>query len=231
MGGNLPSRRGGAARWGAAAATCLLLLVLTGVWLGRQQLVQGAADRWVRNVSIRPADAVAVLGGGVETRPAMAASYLRNGMAHKILVSNVDHANGKSFSRHTRQNLAELAKLGVSNDVVEVFGCNLTNTYSEVLALRTWSLSTGTQRLIVPTEYFSARRLRWVVQSVFQGTGVEVQVPVISSLDYLKGEWWNNIDALWTFQREVFKYLGYRVIYGLRRAFAEPVEAPRSCQG
>jgi uncharacterized SAM-binding protein YcdF (DUF218 family) len=199
-----------------AFGSILVGLLLLGLWIGHERLLQRAARLWVRSDPVQPADAVAIFGGGIETRPLAAAEYFRRGLVPRILVSDVDSGAEPPSSRsHTQQNLAELKKLGVPDAAIQIFGCHSSNTYEEARALRRWSLDAGAHSLIVPTEHFSARRVRWITQEVFLGTGVQVRVPVIGSLDYLKPEWWDNSDALLAFQREVIKYMGYRLIYML----------------
>jgi hypothetical protein len=215
---------------GVLASLLLLLAILLGLWLDHRQLLQEAARLWVVDDTVEPADAVAIFGGGIETRPSAAAEYLRQGLVHKILVSHVGSAvEDHSSHSHTEQNLAELKKLGVAQGAVEIFGCDLTDTYQEALALRRWSSSTGARSLIVPTEYFSARRVRWITQRVFQGTGVRVRVPVISSLYYLQGDWWNHADAPLAFGREVMKYFGYQLVYGLLATWYQPGNISGAC--
>jgi hypothetical protein len=65
----------------------LLLAALgSGAWLGRNALLQGAADLWVVSDPIAPADAVVVLGGGADVRPFIAADLYAKGLVQKILV-------------------------------------------------------------------------------------------------------------------------------------------------
>jgi uncharacterized SAM-binding protein YcdF (DUF218 family) len=226
----LHRRRGFHFRLGILASVMLLQCILLGLWWGHRQLLQSAARFWVEYDSTEPADVVAIFGGGLETRPSAAAEYFRQGLVHKILVSRVSSAvEHQSSLSHTEQNLAQLKKLGVPDNVVEIFGCNSSSTYQEALALKRWSVSAGAHSVIVPTEYFSARRVRWISQRVFQGTGVKVRVPVIVSLDYLQGKWWNNADALLAFQREVIKYVGYRLLYGLLMPWYEPGNTSERC--
>jgi uncharacterized SAM-binding protein YcdF (DUF218 family) len=197
-----------------ACVSILAGILLLGWLIDREILIQTAARLWVTSDPVQPADAVAIFGGGIETRPSAAAEYFRQGLVRKIVVSNVDSgAELQSSQSHTSRNLAELKKLGVPDDAIDTFGCKSSTTYQEALALRHWSLSNGAHTLVIPTEYFSSRRVRWVAQKVFLGTGVQVQVPAIASLDYLRGQWWDNADALLAFQREVAKYVGYRLMY------------------
>jgi hypothetical protein len=223
-------KKGAASRRGILVSVLLFQCTLIGLWLDHKELLRNAAGLWVEYDSVEPADAVAIFGGGLKTRPSAAAEYFRQGLVHKILVSNVSSAvELRSSLSHTEQNLSELKKLEVPDNVVEIFGCNSSSTYQEALALKRWSLSKGARSLIVPTEYFSTRRVRWITQRVFEGTGVVVRVPVIAPLDYLQGEWWNNADALLAFEREVIKYLGYRLLYGLLAPWYEPGSTSERC--
>jgi hypothetical protein len=67
----------------AAALTITALGALT--WFNRGTLLRYAAEQWVVSDHIQPADAVLVLGGGIDTRPFAAAKDYRNGLVHKIL--------------------------------------------------------------------------------------------------------------------------------------------------
>jgi uncharacterized SAM-binding protein YcdF (DUF218 family) len=65
----------------------MLASVAAGGWLVREPVLVGAADLWIVSDSITRADAIVVLGGGVETRPYAAAELWRRGFADKILIS------------------------------------------------------------------------------------------------------------------------------------------------
>jgi hypothetical protein len=219
-----------ASRRSVLVSLLLLPAILLGLWLDHGRLLQGAARIWVVDDPVEPADAVAIFGGGIETRPAAAAEYFRQGLVHKILVAHSGSAVEYPPSRsHTAQNLAELKKLGVADNAIEIFGCDLSDTFQEALALKRWSLHSGAHRLIVPTEYFSARRVRWITQRVFQDSGAHVRVPVTSSPYYLQGEWWNHMDAPLAFGREVVKYVSYRLIYGPLLSWYEPGNSSERC--
>ena len=71
-----------------------MVLVLTalcaGVWLEREALLRGSADLWIVSDPITPADAVVVLGGGLEVRPFVAADLYKKGLVKKVLLSEVE---------------------------------------------------------------------------------------------------------------------------------------------
>ena len=60
-------------RIGVGALLAVTLLALLAGWLDRTQILRAAARAWVVSDSIVPADAIAVLAGGVKTRPIAAA--------------------------------------------------------------------------------------------------------------------------------------------------------------
>lgn len=195
----------------------LLVLALAGAaWWERVPLLRGAADAWIVSDVLRPADAAVVLGGGLPVRPAAAASYYRAGLVTKVLVSSV-HVDGVELlgvvPSHTSLNRTAVANLGVPETAIELFGTDLTNTYQEAVALREWALRTHAHSVIVPTEVFSSRRLRWVLHRVFSGTGVEIQVAALDPTDYSRDTWWRSDHGLISFQNEIIKYLYYRLKY------------------
>jgi len=67
--------------------------------------------------------------------------------------------------------------------------------------------------LIIPTESFSARRVRWIFHREFRGTPVRIEVSPFESGDSIRAEWWKTKEGLISFQEEVLKYLYYRLQY------------------
>jgi hypothetical protein len=99
-----------------AGILAVVLLALSAGWFNRVQVLRGAARAWVISDSIAQADAVVVLGGGLETRPFVAGDLYKKGVAKQILVSDVRPGRAvklRIFSSHTEANRAVLLKLGV----------------------------------------------------------------------------------------------------------------------
>jgi len=185
-------------------------------WYGREPLLRGAAELWIISDPITPADAVVVLGGGLEIRPFVAADLYRRGLVNKVLVSlAVDEPAGaaSTVAEHTELNRAILLKLGVPAGAIEIFGRGNRNTSDEAVALRQWSDRNTVSVLIVPTEVFSARRVRWIFQRQFLGTNVKIEVPSFEAVRYTSGEWWKTERGVLAFQNEILKYLYYRCKY------------------
>jgi uncharacterized SAM-binding protein YcdF (DUF218 family) len=196
------------------------MLVLASVaaagWLMREPLLLGAADLWIVSDPISRADAIVVLGGGLETRPFVAAEMWRRGLADKILISQAPEERVISIGAmpsHTELNREVLLKLGVPPDAIETFGTANRNTREEAVALRQWAERNVASAFIIPTEIFPARRVRWIFRREFFGTAVKIEVPSIEPPDYTRRDWWKTEHGLVAFQNEFLKYIYYRLKY------------------
>jgi uncharacterized SAM-binding protein YcdF (DUF218 family) len=198
-------------------STLFVMLVALGVggWYGRTLLLRSAADFWIVSDPIGSADAVAVFGGGLEDRPFAAAAYYRQGLVKKILISNVREGPAErlgALSSHAAANRAVLLKLGVPEGDIETFGADLSNTQEEAVALREWAAHARLRSIIVPTEIFAARRVRWMLHRVF-GDNTVIRVPALDPPEYRDGDWWRHEQGIIGFQNEVIKYVYYVLKY------------------
>jgi uncharacterized SAM-binding protein YcdF (DUF218 family) len=200
----------------ALVALLLLATICVSVWCGRATLLRGAAELWIVSDPVGPADAVVILGGGLAVRPFAAADYYKKGLTRKILVSNVRLKKEETLGglpSHNAMNHNVLLKLGVPETAIETFGSELSNTYQEAVALREWAVRTHAHSVIVPTEAFSSRRVRWVIESELTGSGIQVQVPALDETEYGPSDWWKDEKGVIVFQNEVIKYVYYRFKY------------------
>jgi uncharacterized SAM-binding protein YcdF (DUF218 family) len=197
------------------ALLTLLFLVGVSTWFGRMPLLRGAADVWIVSDPVVPSDAVAVFGGGVADRPFAAAAYYRDGLVQKVLISDnrtSPAAELGAVPSDSDANYRVLRRLGVPDGAIEFFGKGSASTHDEVLALREWAGRAGVRSIIVPTEIFSTRRVRWTLHHVF-GHEFAIIVPALDPPEYRRDDWWRNAQGLITFQNEVLKYVYYRMAY------------------
>ena len=133
-----PRHRTKSFRFKASVFFAVLLLASLAGWLACVQILQGIARAWVVSDSIVPADAVVVLGGGLETRPFAAADLYKKGLAKQILISAVRPSPAEKLEivpSHVELNRAVLLKLGVPPEAIVSFGNGVSNTYEEARAL------------------------------------------------------------------------------------------------
>lgn len=206
----------GSKQWRRLLAVCGAAAVLgTCIWVGRDRLLLSAADFWIVSDPIGPADAVAVFGGGIPDRPFAAVQYYRQGLVQKILVSN----GRQSLAATPDVVMSEvgvtegiLVKLGVPISAIETFGNDLTNTYQEALALKAWARRNNAHSIIVPSEIFPARRVRWMLRRVF-GEGFVIRVVALEPAQFHRDDWWRHPQGIVVFRDEILKYVFYRLSY------------------
>jgi uncharacterized SAM-binding protein YcdF (DUF218 family) len=200
----------------ALVRIALVVALIAVAWFGREFWLRGAAELWIVSAEVGPADAVAVLGGGLSVRPVAAAEYFHKGLVKKVLVADVGLDQSEALSivpSHTSLIRGALIKLSVPDTAIEIFGSGVTNTYQEVMALREWAVRNRVHSIIVPTEVFSSRRVRWILEHELVGTEVKVQVAALDPTDYRRDQWWHSDQGLLNFQNEIIKYVYYRFNY------------------
>jgi uncharacterized SAM-binding protein YcdF (DUF218 family) len=190
----------------------VLASVATGGWLVREPVLLGATDLWIVSDPISRADAIVVLGGGLGTRPFVAAELWQRGLADKILISQAALSMG-AIPSHTELNREILLKMGVPAGAIQTFGTANRNTREEAVALREWAERNAASVFIIPIEIFPARRVRWIFRREFSGTAVIIEVPSFEPSRYTRWDWWKTEQGLVAFQNEFLKYIYYRLKY------------------
>ena len=199
-----------------AAIIFVLASFATAGWLIREPLLLGAANLWIVSDPVSRATAIIVLGGGLETRPFVAAELWRRGLADKILISQGPEERAVSIDAmpsQSERNRAILLKLGVPAGAIGTFEAVSKNTRGEAVALRAWAEQNGASAFIIPSEIFPARRVRWIFRREFRGTAVSIEVPAVEPPGYTRSDWWKTEQGLLAFQNEVLKYIYYRLKY------------------
>lgn len=188
--------------------------VYAGSWIERGPLLESIADLWIISDTMTRADAAVVLGGGLDDRPFAAAKLYREGLVHKVLISQVGDDPAASIGavlNHTEANRQVLLRLGVPADAIETFGTANKNTGEEATALSAWVNRNNASTFIIPTEIFSARRVKFIFQR--QLATERIEVLALDPPLYHKNDWWRTGTGLITFQNEILKYIYYRLEY------------------
>ena len=185
------------------------------VWYGRAAVLRTTASLWIVSDPVRPADAIVVLGGNLHVRPGAAAEMYRRGLAEKVLVSQTPVRGPVSADRPSHAELTRdaLMKLGVPAESIEFFGTGSRNTREEAVALRRWVERNSSSTLIVPTDIFSSRRVRWILRHEISSSNIAITVPAFEPPYYSRDDWWRSRAGVSTFRNEVMKYIYYRIKY------------------
>jgi uncharacterized SAM-binding protein YcdF (DUF218 family) len=194
----------------------VLLAGLYAGWQARDEILRGVAQAWMVSDPVVTADAVAVLGGGLETRPFAAADLYKRGIAKRIVLAAVRLSPTEKLAilpSHVELNRTVLLKLDVPPEAIGTFGSDVSNTFEEARALVQWGKANGAKDIIVPTEIFSSRRVRWILGKEAAASGVRVHIVALAPLEYGVDDWWRHSEGVVTFQNEIIKYLYYRTRY------------------
>jgi uncharacterized SAM-binding protein YcdF (DUF218 family) len=199
-----------------AAALLVLGVLLVASYVFRAPLLRASADFWIVNQSVTNTDSIVVLGGGLQTRPFFAAKLFQEGLATRILLMNVKpDATTELGLTPTEQELTRkvLLSQGMTETNLVEIGNRVSSSYEESLAVRNWVKQTGARRIIIPTDLFHTRRVRWLYAKELDGLNVEVIVVAVPQREYTASDWWQHEEGLIAFQNEVIKFAYYRLKY------------------
>jgi len=203
-------------RYGWWLAPVLIVLAIAIAWMARAAILRGMAGLWVVSDPLDHADAIVVLGGRIDVRPFAAADLYRRGFAPRVLISNLVRdllATMQLWPGQTELTRRLLLKLGVPAEAIVEFGDGVSSTYEEARAILDWTKSSGARAVIIPTDPFPTRRVRWTFQHEAASTGVRVIVHPIQLRAYSVDDWWHDERGLIDFQNEVIKFFYYRLYH------------------
>jgi len=178
--------------------------------------LRGAAQAWIINDPLTRADAIVVLGGGLDTRPFEAARLYHEGFAPKILLMDVKPSPTTKLGILPAENdltRQVLLRRDVTNSDCLTIGHAVASTYDESRAVRAWLEQTGAKKLIIPTDLFHTRRVRWLFRKQLKGTGATFVIRAVPLTECDASNWWRHEQGLIAFETEVIKYAYYRIKY------------------
>jgi uncharacterized SAM-binding protein YcdF (DUF218 family) len=210
-----PSRKRIALSWiaGLLAFGCVLLLAC---YVFRAPLLTGVARAWMVDEPTTKADAIVILGGGLENRPFAAARLFHDGVASRILYMDVRHSPaeemGITMSEGEVTHRILLSK-GVPEKAMTMIGNGVTSTHDESKAVEAWMEKNGARSIIIPTDLFHTRRVRWVFTKELRRFKPEIHVVAVASRRYKADDWWQHEEGLIALETELVKYAYYRAKY------------------
>jgi uncharacterized SAM-binding protein YcdF (DUF218 family) len=197
--------------------SCGLVVLFTAFcFVFRAPLLRSAASLWIVNDPVPHADAIVILGGGLEYRPFAAARLYTNGCAKTILLTRPELSPTAQMGLTVPEFVTArqiLLTNGVPETAIQMISTNVTTTRDEALALKSWVLGTKAHSVIIPTDIFHGRRVRWIFAKTLRDTGAAVHVVSVDLPRYAATNWWRHEEGLIMFQNEVVKSLYYHWKY------------------
>ena len=193
----------------------LCVLLIAG-YVFRAPLLRGAAGVWIVSDPLTKADVIVVLGGGPSTRPFEAARLYHLGYAPKILLMNPNATPTEQLGLTAAEHEIErqiLVMKEVPALAIAVVPGVVHSTYDESIAVLNWAKTNNVKRLIVATDAFHTRRVRWLFRKELRPAGIQVEVDAVPVREYTAADWWQHDQGMVAFQNEILKYAYYRVKY------------------
>jgi uncharacterized SAM-binding protein YcdF (DUF218 family) len=138
-------------------AGCALLLA---GYVFRAPLLTGLAEAWVVNEPVTKADAIVILGGGLENRPFAAAKLFHDGVAPQVLYMDVQPGPAEELGvslPEKEQTRRILSSNSVPETAMTVIGAGVSSTFDESRAVRAWLEKAGAKSIVIPTDPFHTR--------------------------------------------------------------------------
>ena len=199
------------------AALLLCIVLLLGLcFVFRAPLLTGLADLWIIDQPVAKADAVLVLGGGLQYRAFEAARLYKSGACKTVLIVNVGLMPSEEIGVTESETVLVrrvLLKKGVPESAIVEVGNKSRSTWDDLDAAKAWALQQSVHSLIVPTDIFHTRRVRWICRRQFKGSGIDTFVTAIQPIDYQHNSWWRHEAGVISFQNEVVKFGFYILKY------------------
>jgi uncharacterized SAM-binding protein YcdF (DUF218 family) len=184
---------------------------LAALWHFRADVLKAAAEAWAVNDPLARADAIVLLGGGLNNRPSEAARLYRQGVAPIILVSCPDNPGfveaGYSPGEYAIT-LRILADGGVPPKAIVQMGTNNSSTFDEAVAFSKWAARVNPRSVLIPTDLFHTRRVKMIFDKVL-GTNQVAIHPVVAPNQYKSSDWWRHERGLVDLNLELSKLLYY----------------------
>ena len=113
-----------------------VMTILTTVicWIERSPVPRESAALWMVSDPLVHADAIVVMGGGVDQRPFLAAHLYREGLAEQILVANVKLRPSEKLGKippHADLNREVLLKFGMPQEAIMGSGTNVSSAFDK----------------------------------------------------------------------------------------------------
>jgi uncharacterized SAM-binding protein YcdF (DUF218 family) len=194
----------------------LRVLVVGGVigsalFLNHGSILEGYA-RLFRVDDPVPSDAIVVLLGGLESRPARAAGLYRDGLAPRVLLCR-GNPPPPGFIDEPLIAVRRMAVLGVPESAITLIPAAVTSTKNEAEAILKAARADGLSRITVVTTSFHTARALWIFRKVFRGSGIDVHVAAATNPLFDEANWYRTDEGAMIYFIETVKTVYYWLKY------------------
>lgn len=181
-------------------------------WLGARWLIVSAPlDR---------ADAIVILSGSstLLERAQHAARLYSERRSQKILLTNDGQQGGWSSTEQRNpyfyeRSLAELHRLGVPSESIEVVGPVVHGTWDEASLINEYANTHNLRSLLIVTSSYHSRRALWTFRTLFRGNNTQIGLDAVGTGIQTPppATWWLHIAGWRMVAGEYVKLAYYRI--------------------
>jgi uncharacterized SAM-binding protein YcdF (DUF218 family) len=186
-----------------------IVVVLGFAWLAGPLLLRCMAKLWVVSDTLERADAIVVLGGGLDVRPAAAAELYKRGLAPRVAIGVSEFDQG----RDAKLNREILLQHGVPSTAITEFRFRPHSTYGEARGILEWAKASDAKKVIIPIDIFPTRRVRWIFNHELGPAGIRANIQAVTPTRYSIDNWWRHTAGIISFRNELIKFAYYRLRY------------------
>ena len=192
----------------------MLVLVLIEEHEGLMEIPVYMLERW--DMPPEHTDAVFILLGDTGTRALYATRLIEEGYASLIAMGQVEPKSIAAFGLmpdETAIACTVLVRSGIPPTMIRVIPATVSSTFEEAKAAREWAKESGMDSLLFVTSSYHSTRANWILNRVFDSSGVHVfvaSVPV-PAIDWLP--WWKTENGMIIVFNEIAKNIYYNITF------------------
>lgn len=196
-------------RWFAILAVVMLFCGIL-VWWNRVPLLRS----WGRSLNVgqpltQPVDYVVVLGGGIESRPFVAAEIYRAGFTTDIVIVKPLLRRHDALSNAPEEELSKevLLRLGVPEQNILLLPGEVDSTEDEMRRLSEFLEDKDHPRVAVVTDDYHTRRASILLQRICGSKLAEFEIVSAPVDDFSPDDWWQSEHGIGTYLLETVKLI------------------------
>ena len=160
------------------------------------------------------ADVIVVLSGGKDTRIPHALKLFEEGYAPEILLTdekkrNIRFSHLFPTNEMIAQVMIEELEMSVPVSIIQSQKGGATSTFDEAYDLLKLSENKRYRHLILVTDAFHTRRAYHAFQTVFEDTGIKIEMSAASNEIFNVNNWWTSDQGISAYVLESIKYPVY----------------------
>jgi uncharacterized SAM-binding protein YcdF (DUF218 family) len=197
-----------------ALAALVFAAVASAAFAVRRPLLVGAAEFLRVEDARQPGDAIFLFAGNAPSRAFLAAELYHAGLAPRIVILRVADSPAVRIGadvNETDRNVAVLRRLEVPDSAIVVLvpPRGAASTRDEGRAFGDYAARHGLQRVLLVTDAFHSRRVRWVLRRELREPAPQLIVIPSEDWEFDAKNWWRSERGMIIYLQEYIKFVYY----------------------